>query len=150
MSKEENKENKQGGIDTPILFVIIYLPIMMILFMSVLTGDDPNSLLTEEQKLEKQKQIALEKDQRELESQEQQKFYDDGINWFVYEKPFPLNILIGVGIFFFVAWGMNLRSRRFDGGMFELFSNPITVLSLTCGLFYLLWVSGELENMGIL
>jgi len=109
---------------------------------------DPNSLLTDEQKIEKQILIAEQKETKDKEWGDAMLGYQNGIGWFVHEKPFPFNILIGIGILLFI--GRADQDRGYYDGMLERFMNPRAVVPLTLGMFYLLWVSGELENFGIL
>lgn len=150
LSTEEKKSEKQDR-DTFPYFFMMWIPIMLMLVVfPMLDNDDPNSLLTDEQKLEKQKEIADAKELREQEWSSNLMFYHDGISWFVHERPFPFNILIGFGIFFLVARGLRDSNYGYGHGFMEKFMNPSAMIPLTFGLFYLLWVSGELERLEII
>jgi hypothetical protein len=99
MSTKETNSEKSEKIDKQFLkFMCIWIPIMIVLFTYTLTND-PDSLLTDEQKLEKQKEIQQAKEQRDKDWKENVSDpFTEGYNWLLYDKPFPFNILIGLGI----------------------------------------------------
>ena len=151
MSTKETNSEKSEKIDKQFLkFMCIWIPIMIVLFTYTLTND-PDSLLTDEQKLEKQKEIQQAKEQRDKDWKENVSDpFTEGYNWLLYDKPFPFNILIGLGIFWIIATGHNAGYYRHMDSALERFSNPFTFVPVTFGVIYLLWLSGDLENWGII
>ena len=150
--EKENKETSwiKRNLDTDFgKFMLVWIPIMVLFIALVI--QDPDSLLTDDQKLQKQLEF---KEARELRDQEWEQNvstpFDEGVRWLVYDRPFPFNIAIGIGLFYLVARGMNMEHHYGYEDTLSKIMNPHTAVPLTVGLFYLLWVTGELENFGIL
>lgn len=125
--------------DYPLYFVIIWIPFMVILIATIGNNDDPNSLLTDEQKLEKQKEIELKKEQDKIKSEQDSKWWNDQINYFIQEKPMPYTFIIGLVIFGLLIRGYN-RRRHYD--WFTHIFTPSVTLPLCLLLLYIAWVSG--------
>lgn len=153
-TKEKDTKEKDWlhrNLDTDFgKFMLVWLPIMALFIVLVI--HDPDSLLTDDQKLEKQKEIMEAKEQRDLEwEQNVSTPFDEGVRWLVHDRPFPINIIIGLGIFWFITRAFSSqRQYSYGDSMMDSFANPMIMIPSTIGLFYLLWVSGELENWGII
>lgn len=124
--------------DSPIFLLIIWLPLMVVMIITLSNNDDPNSLLTDEQKLEKQKQIELEKQQRELDHLKNVKWWNDGINYFIDEKPMPYTFIVGLLLFGLLIRGFN-RRRHYD--WWDNFGNSSITIPLLLLIVYIAWVS---------
>jgi len=148
LDEKEIKLKQTENDNRFLLFMCIWIPIFLMFIFNSTLHSDPNSLLTDEQKIEKQKQIALEKETKDKEWTDAMLSYHNGIMWFVHEKPFPFNILIGFGLMIFL--GRSISERGYYDTWLERFFNPKNVIPLALGLVYLLWVSGEMESSGFL
>lgn len=126
--------------DFPIFFIIVWIP-MMFLLMTMNTSD-PDSLLTDEQKLEKQKENADLKEVKDKEWEEGVNSVTNPIQYFIDERPFPFNLLLAIPIGYLLMKGVNGRGF-YRGEMFENFANPRLMIPVMIAIFYLIWVSGE-------
>lgn len=120
---------------------------MWMVVIVVIANDDSDDLLTDEQKLEKQKELALEKEQEELKRQEDTKWWNDKLNLVFVEKPPVVVFGIGIGlllsliIFQKTRYGRNCLDDMIYGGWLGIF-NAKTMFILMIGALYLMWVTG--------
>jgi len=130
---------KNETCDSALYILLIWLPIMVLVIASPFGNSDPNSLLTDEQKLEKQKEIEIKKEQKEKQWSDDQQWWKDGINYLIDEKPQPYVMLIGFVVFGFLIKGFT--GRRYHRG-FEGMMTPTIIVPLWLMCAYLLWISG--------
>lgn len=134
--------NKTDDRSDTLLLLIPMWMMMMVVIIIPLGNDDPNSLLTDEQKLEKQKEIEEQKRLKAEQDAKNKKWWDDKITYVLEEKPFPYVHLIGLLIFIAAFAGYTRGRYRFDG-FFSTISNPFFMIPLMFGFLYLAWLSGD-------
>lgn len=127
--------------------VAVWLPIMMLLVFTTMNHTDPYSLLTDEQKLEKQKEIALIKEANAKKWEQDKEGIRGFINYILKEKPFPYVHFIGLFIFVLAVKGYTNRERYGDEFLWGLM-NPSFIIPLFVGFMYLAWLSGHF-NFGV-
>lgn len=132
-------QTRNRNDDSPIFLIIIWLPLVVIMIVTLSNNDDPNSLLTDEQKLEKQKEIELEKQEKELEDQKNAKWWKDSLNYIIDEKPAPYTFLAGIGILSLLVY--SFKHRRYSD-TFESIFNIRTFFPIFLLLVYIAWLSG--------
>lgn len=142
-TKKDNSNNKSRSDDYPLYFLMLWIPIVMILIISPL-GDniDPNSLLTDEQKLEKQKEIELKKLEKEEKWQEDTQWWKSGINYILVEKPMPYTMILGIAIMALLIKSFMGRRRHYDD--FYTILNLRTFAPISLMTLYIFWVTGYL------
>ena len=140
-------ETKKCNDNWGIYFLIIWLPIMMMVVIINSDSDSENDLLTDEQKLEKQKELTIKKEQDELKKQQDAQWWDTKISYVIVDKP-PIAVF-GVGVILLLSLVIFLQSSFgrswFDEmryhGWWSLF-NVKTIFILMIGILYLMWVTG--------
>ena len=134
----DHKRSRYDDDSSSIFILIIFMPLMFLVITNITQNDDPNSLLTDQQKLEKQKEIALQKEQEQIEHEKNVKFWNDGINYFITEKPMPYTFLVGLLLFGLLVRGFN-RRRHYD--WWENLANHSISIPLLLLILYIAWVS---------
>lgn len=134
----ETKKNGNNSDDYPLYMVMVMMPLIAIFIIT--SGGDPNSLLTDEQKIEKQKEIANKKEQKEKQWEEDKTWWKDGINYLIDEKPQPYVMLVGFVIFGFLIKGFT--GRRYERGLNGIMMTPSIIIPIWLFTAYMLWVSG--------
>ena len=139
-------ETKSSNDNTWLIVFVALIPLWMYIIMSS-GSDNEYDLLTEEQKLEKQKELALQKEQAELKKQQEAEWWDEQISYVVVDKPpivvFAVGAILLLGFTIFAksrcgrSWWDEIHYRGFWG----LF-NMQTMFMFMAGFLFLMWVTG--------
>lgn len=151
MSEEKSKDSKSKSDDFPIYFLVIWMPMMFVMF--TLVTDNEHEHLTEEQILQRQVEAEEKKLQKDKEWQESVDAFDEQVDIIMKDAPFPFNIIVGLAVLAIVFKGFNSahvrRLRRLRNLDLLEYMNPNILVPVMVGFLYVMWLSGDLDMIGL-